>query len=71
MQSRVQTELRAIPRGSFAQNTLRMIFAIQRQYDLARDPRVAARSSFEAALRSVRQNAPDFVPILGDTTTWS
>jgi hypothetical protein len=62
MNAIVTEELRAIPRGDFAQNELRMIFNIQRRYDLARDVAMPAWVSFERALTSVRQRHAAFVP---------
>lgn len=70
IQARVRDELRALPRGTFAQNELRMVFAVQRQYDLARDALTPVRASFEAALRSVVQRHSGFIPTIADTATW-
>ena len=61
-QTLVREELLHLPRGSEAQNELRMVYAIQRQHDLGRDPSTPASASFDRALSSVLQRHPTFRP---------
>jgi hypothetical protein len=62
MQTLVQEELLHLPRGSEAQNELRMVYVIERQHDLGRDPSAQAGGSFDRALSSVLQRHPAFQP---------
>jgi hypothetical protein len=64
-------ELRQMPRGSFAQNEFRMVYAIERQHDLSRDRTCPAASSFGRALASVQGRNPGFAPIVSDPGSWS
>jgi aspartokinase-like uncharacterized kinase len=62
----VTEELVAIPRGGFYQNMYRMAYEQARLNGLGSRPEVAATSqaAHEVALRLVRQQQPDFVPVL-------
>lgn len=62
MQNQLREEMRHIPRGSLSQNELRMVYAIQRQHDLAEDPAFRAQTSLERAVASVRNRDHAFTP---------
>jgi hypothetical protein len=57
----IRNEIRRIPRGDYAQNELRMVYAIVRQHDLARRPAASGTVALAQALRSVHARHPDFV----------
>ncbi len=61
-QALIREETRHIPRGPLPQNELRMVYAIQRQHDLAGDIAPTARASLESALQSVRSRHHGFLP---------
>jgi hypothetical protein len=59
-------DLVAIPRGGFYENIYRMAYEQARLNGLGSRPEIAATSqaTHEVGLRLVRQQQPDFVPVL-------
>jgi hypothetical protein len=59
-------ELAAIPRKDFYQNMYRTVYQQARLNGLGRRAQIAgtAAAAHEIALRSVREQKPDFVPVL-------
>lgn len=62
----VAEELAAIPRGDFYQNMYRAVYEQARLNGLGRRAQIAgtADAAHEVALRSVREQRPDFFPVL-------
>ena len=62
----VTGELKTIPRGDFYQNMYRMVYQQARLNGLGRRAQLPSspEAAHDCALRSVREDCPDFVPRL-------
>ena len=63
LQSRVQADLRHIPRGDITQNVLRGIYTQRRQRDLARSPSTPSRVTLLSAVVTMQLTIPSFRPL--------
>lgn len=66
----VARELRNIPRGSYAQNMYRMVYQQARLNGLGQKAELpnTAQAAHQCALETVRENHPDFVPLILNST---
>lgn len=63
MSELVKRECRHIPRGDYAQNELRMTYAILRQHHLGTAKDASASAALDEAVASVMARHPQFSPL--------